>query len=504
MARIDGKWQVVDWQRAFALVTAGLQKIIAEHGAEHIGALASPSATLEEFYLLQKVLRGLGSSHIDHRLREMDTSDQDHMPAFPGLSMSLTELEQCDAIILIGSNLQKEQPLAALRLRKAINQGAAVLVINPVDYRFNFHVTAKKIIAPSQFLAAVNDFEKTFAQHLQNKTKVAVIVGALAMHHAQAAAIRYAAQQIAETYRGKLNLMTDGANSAGAWLAGAVPHRAHDNAASNGLSAYAMLQNPRKAYLLLNVEPALDCANPSQAVAALKQAQFVVALTSYHNPALTEHADVILPMAAFTETSGTFVNAMGEWQSFTGAAKAYHAARPAWKILRVLGNFLHLAGFGYESSEEIKHEVKALAVEKLAVNLPRPAASTGPAMVTTDNTLSRIGEIPIYAIDSIVRRAQPLQQAQTIMQGDVAAARMHPNTAKRLQLAENAIVTLKQHNNTVQMPLILDPRIAEDAIWVAGGIAQTCNLGDLFGMIEVQKNRHCEEGVSPTKQSREI
>jgi NADH-quinone oxidoreductase subunit G len=494
MVRVEGKWRTASWQHAIEVAASGINAVVASLGAEQVGALATPHATLEEFYLLQKIMRALGSPHVDHRLRETDTRDQDAMSVYPGFGLQLAELEQCDAVLLVGSNLQKEQPIAALRLRKAIRKGAAVLAVNPVDYTFNFKLTGKQICAPQRMVAVLDSIVKAlkheaadadslaFAELLRTKTRVAVIIGALAMNHPQAAELRYLAGQIAELTKGSLTLMTEGANAAGAWIAGAVAHRDTAGNKTNGLSAHAMLAEPRQAYVLLNVEPDMDCANAQTAAAALRQAKFVVALSMYKNPVLEAYANVILPIAAFTETAGTFVNGAGQWQSFTGISKPHGEARPAWKVLRVLGNFLHVDGCDYESAEQIKEEVRSLAVRvQAAVHFP---------LVKTTSVkveLSRIGEIPIYAGDALVRRAEPLQAAQTIMEGEVDAARVHPETAKKYQLTDGGRVIVRQGDAGVELPLAVDARIARDAVWVAGGRAVTSVLGGLFDKIDIQK-----------------
>lgn len=491
--KINGEWQTVSWQHAFEVAAQGLRDVIDQHGADALGALVSPNATLEELYLLQKIVRDLGSPHIDHRLRAINTADQNTFAAFPGLGMDLEAFEQCDAVFLIGSNLQKEQPIAALRLRKAIKQGASVAVLNPVDYQFNFKVDAKEIVAPQQMVRTLTDVLKAFetnAAHplgdlLRAKQKVCVLLGALSMHHPEADQIRYLAQQIATHCAGTLGLMTDGANSAGAWLAGAIPHRqaAAQPAKQIGLSAYEMLAQPRKAYLLLNVEPEKDCANAHLARNALRQAECVIAFSMFKNTVLEETATVLLPISTFTETSGTFVNTMGVHQSFVGVAKSIGEARPAWKVLRVLGNFLHLDNYNYESSQAIKHEVDALIKDMPALTMTFSKPKTGEKM----GQLTRIGEIPIYALDSLLRRAEPLQQTQTLMEGEVDVVRIHPKTAARLQLNEQDAVIVQQQNASATLSLKLDARIAEDAVWVAGGIAATQQLGDLFGDISLQK-----------------
>jgi NADH-quinone oxidoreductase subunit G len=473
-AKMNGRWETVSWEKALELAAKGLQEVVQQAGADKLGALASPSSTTEELYLLQKLTRALGSQHVDHRLREIDTSDTHQIGAFPGLGMSIADIEKCDAIVLIGSHLQKEQPLAATRIRKAVKKGAQVFAINPVDYDFNFAVAGKVICAPHEMIAALEDVANgEIAQQLKDKQRVLVLLGAIAMHHPDAASLRALAAKLAKACNGTLGMMTDGANGAGAWLAGAVPQQ-------SGLSAYDMLKNPREAYLLLNVEPELDCANAQEATAALEQAKFVVALSLYRNETLEQHADIILPMAPFTETAGTFVNAAGEWQSFEGVAKPYGTSRPAWKILRALANFMQLDGFEYESAPEIRDAIPRLA-SKVYVN----ASEMGSVRRERDGTLSRIGEIPLYAIDSLTRHSQPLQEAQMLMLGDVDFARLHPETAARLKLTEGAIACIRQDTAEVKLLVVLDTTIARDAVWIAGGIAATAALGDLFGEVNI-------------------
>jgi NADH-quinone oxidoreductase subunit G len=391
-------------------------------------------------------------------------------------------------VLLIGSNLQKEQPLAALRVRQAGLKGAAILAVNPVDYAFNFKVTAKNIIAPHLMADALQeivqalesgDTQNFVAQQLKDKKKIHILLGALALHHPQASLIRSLAHKLAKLCGATMGDMTSGGNAAGGWVAGAMPR-------NGGLNAYEMLHKPRAGYLLLNVEPEMDCANAHHAQAALKQAKCVVALSMYRKPVLLEHAQVILPIAAFTETSGTFINAFGDWQSFTGVANAFGQSRPAWKVLRVLGNFLELNGFDYESSEEIKNELK-VQVEKTRAHSSEDASVN--AHPISKDKLSRIGEVPLYATDSIVRRSQPLQDAQAVMEGELACVRLHPETARQLKVQEGDSVRVKQGSASAELVVKMDERIAKQAAWIAGGITATSSLGDLFGEIEIDSLR---------------
>lgn len=499
MARIHGEWKEVEWQEALKIAAAHLRETIDAFGADELGALATPSATLEELYLFQKLVRALGSANIDHRLREKDTRDQDAMPLFPGMNMSIEALAASDAVLLIGSNFTKEQPMAAARIRKAVREGRCqVLAVNPVDANFYFDVAHKEIVAPHQLPAAIQALAQAIekksahplADALVGKQKMTIVVGALAQHHPEASVLRSLAQKIAKLTGAEVCMMTDGANTAGAWLAGAIPHRqaAGETIKQAGLSAYAMLANPRKAYLLLNVEPDVDCANSALAMTAIKQAKCVIALSMYRNPVLEENAHVIFPVTPFTETSGTFVNAMGDWQSFTGVAESLGEARPAWKVLRVLANFLELNGFDYESSEAVRDELKALLSTKAETFKPREAlVANEPALMKEQDQLSRIGEVPIYSIDGIVRRSEPLHQAQTNMEGEIATARMHPSTAAHFGLSDGDLVKVTQESGEAILLAMISERIPKQAVWVAGGILQTTGLADLFGALKIQK-----------------
>lgn len=497
--RIEGEWQEFDWQHALMHAATGLQEAIGEFGADDFGALASPNSTLEEFYLLQKLVRALESPHIDHRLRECDTQDQANCPLYPGFittyaqsqTSQVPDIANCDAIVLIGSNIQKEQPMISVQVRKAALRGATIIVVNPVDYQFNFDVTTKKIVAP-QFIATTLAQTEEFVSTLHNKQKICILLGAHVQFHPNASSLRYLANQLAQTVRASLCILTNGANSAGGWLAGAIPHRKPGGESVNhaGLNAYEMLEKPRKVYLLLNVEPDFDCANAALATKAMQEAKFIIALSQFRNPVLEAYANVILPIAPFTETSGTFVNACGEWQSFKGVAKPFEQSRPAWKVLSVLGRFLMLDGFEFEHSEAVKKELHEHVHQQYEQTLKydfveQPSQQNPKQKTNNKDGLMRIGEIPLYALDPLLRRAEPLQETQQIMDGNMNVVKLNPQTAKSLGLVAGVSVRVKP-SSTV-LPIVLDERIAPGAAWIAGGIAATRQLGDLYGEVELER-----------------
>ncbi|MGB9149763.1 MAG: NADH-quinone oxidoreductase subunit NuoG, partial [Burkholderiales bacterium] len=337
MLKQDGKWIEVDWQQALEYVANGLTQIVAEHGAGQIGALTTPHQTLEEMYLLQKILRGLGSDNVDHRLRQSDFALDSGRQGAPWLGMAIADLSALDSVVIIGSTLRKDHPLIANRLRQAAKRGLAVNIVNPVDDDWLMRVSGKAIVAPKQMAdmlaqilkalaeakqaavppiaanAVVTDNARKIAASLIGKEKAAVLLGNLAQHSPEYSTLHHLAQQIAELSGAKFGVLGEAANSVGAYIAKAAP-------SGEGLNAAQMFEHPRKAYLLLGVEAELDCYNPLQAITALKSADMVVALSAFKHNAL-DYADVLLPISPFTETAGTFINTEGRAQSFNGVVK---------------------------------------------------------------------------------------------------------------------------------------------------------------------------------------
>lgn len=382
--RKNGIWQIVDWETALQCTVDGLKDVIEQQGAQAVGALASPSATVEELYLFQKWLRGLGVTSIDHRLRQTDLRGEADCPT---LGLSLVELEQCDTIILIGSNSRKEQPMLNHRIRKAALKGANVIVINSKEYEFNFR-TVKELTPKTAELA-------------EQGKKVAVLLGSQALNHANASLLETAAKTLASVCGGTFGKLTEGANAAGAFLAGVLPEK-------GGLDAQAMLKASLKARVLLGVEPE-DCADPDAMIRSLSTSDFVVAFSAFKGEALNHHADVILPIAAFAEFAGTFVNGEGKWQSFEAAAVPLGEAKTAWEVLQLL------ADFKYNRVEEVRDKLRQKVTS--APVMPATAliqASSQGILQQLQELAKLINQGPMIApdacqIDSLVRRSEPLQ-----------------------------------------------------------------------------------------------
>ena len=434
----NGEWKEVDWDTALHKVIGGISKILSEKGVDQLGAISSPSATTEEQYLLQKLLREIGSGNVDHRINQLDFSDQNDEPLFPWLGQSIQDIENNDAILLVGSNVRKDQPIAGHRVRTAALQGAAVMAVNPVDYDFNFPLVAEKISSATQLLndlaailkavckisaatapagladlltdIAADDAHESIARHLHDAQNAAVIMGLDTFAHPRFSDIRAIAGQIAKLTNSKLCYLSNGCNSAGASLAGAVPHRdaAGATASVKGKNIGEMFDAKLAAYMLMGVEPELDCVDSKRALEAMNAAQFIVVLNSFASDKMKEYADVILPISPFSETSGTFVNAEGRWQSFEGVVAPLGDTRPAWKVLRVLGNWFECDGFEYVSSNEIRDELKALTEKaSLSNEMEWRCPST---LTTASQGIEGIADRSMYAVDGLVRRASSLQQ----------------------------------------------------------------------------------------------
>jgi NADH-quinone oxidoreductase subunit G len=513
MVKRDGIWQAVDWEELLAYTATRIGEIRDRYGAGQLGALLAPTATLEELYLAQKLMAGLGSSHIDHRVRQGDFGDDDRALPPPWLGQSLKSLEHLDAALLIGSNVPKEQPLASYRLRRAALKGARIMFVNPVEYEFHFPVAEQIVASPPAMLRALagicrallelgappveglegllpgidpDDTQRAIAEALHGAENAAVLIGNEALAHPRLSTLRLLAVAVARLSGGTVGYLPESANSLGAWLAGAVPHRLPGGISERaaGLDARAMLEARLKGYLLMGLEPELDCWDQATALQALRQAELVVALTAYRSPALDGHAHVLLPVACFAETSGTFVNGEGRWQSFQGAVPPQGDSRPGWKVLRVLGNLLNLEGFDYGSSAEVRDELRSVCAEDLAPNLPEGDLSSSEPLPPADSgRLLRLGEIPIYAQDALVRRASALQATP---EAGRRGASMSEEMAAALGVIGKPSVLVEQGDSQCSVPLLLDERVPHGCVLIPAGTPETAGLGPWFGELIVE------------------
>ncbi|AKJ28433.1 NADH-quinone oxidoreductase subunit NuoG [Caldimonas brevitalea] len=495
MLKQGGQWKAVDWPTALEYVANGLKLIKAEHGAAAIGALATPHSTVEELHLLGQLVRGLGSENIDYRTRHADFDTSSGGVRWLGLPIAA--LSTLQRVLVVGSFLRKDHPLFAQRLRQAARHGAQVHSLDAVEDDWLITLASRTTVAPSawpQALAAiaaavaaergvpapaeaeVTDAARAVAASLLSGERKAVLLGNAAAQHPQASTLLALANWIGEQTGASVGYLTEGANAVGAQLVGAVP-------GAGGFNAGQMLSQSLKAYLLLNVEPELDAADALRAAKAVQGAEMVVAMTAFRTAAV-EYADVLLPIAPFSETSGTYVNAEGRVQSFYGVVKPQGETRPGWKVLRVLGTMLGLPGFSAETSEEVR--AQALGdVAQLASRLSNKTnAAVRVAPAATANALERIAEVPIYWSDAIVRRAHSLQLTNDAMP---PVAGLPAALWERLGLKDGDAVRVSQGEASAVLPARLERGLPANTVRVPAGHPLTSALGAMFGGLDVAK-----------------
>jgi NADH-quinone oxidoreductase subunit G len=539
----NGRWYTVSWQDALEETSQTLMDLTKTHGGNALGTVVSPNATVEECYLLQKLIRGLGCHNIDHRLRQTDFRNQEGTPLFPNLGIAINMIEQQSAVLLVGSDIRKEQPILGLKLRKMTLAGGKALVINPADFAFNFEVTEKIIVEGGELVLGLAKVAKAVLEQLnplepsekdsQKSTSIPaisattntsvgtnllagaaawlkevvtdevavemanqliqgekklILLGALALSHPAFSHLIALANTITKLTGAQLGILNEGANSAGAWLTACVPHRLPGGISAEkeqGLNTQEMWAHNLKGYLLFNVEPELDCLEGMKALQALQKAKRVIAITSFESKSLLEYADILLPLTPFTETSGTWINMEGQWQSFQAVVTPKGESRPGWKICRVLGNLCGLSEFDYNSSEEVRAAFSEaiLASADPLKDWDWECPQTLELLKAQDhNPIIRIAPVPLYAVDGLVRRAESLQKTKD---AGNASIRLNKHLMSRLGLTENR-ARVNHAGMSLTLPFVLDDSIPDHCVFIDGGIAETIVLGGSYTSVEIQ------------------
>ncbi|HPX88590.1 MAG TPA: NADH-quinone oxidoreductase subunit NuoG [Methylophilaceae bacterium] len=517
MIKHKGAWVETDWKTALEFAAGQLKDITNQHGGDALGVLVSPNSSMEEGYLAKKLAEGLNCGNIDYRLRQTDFRLDGKRLGTPWMGCNIQEIEELDRILLIGSNIRNEHPLLAQRFRKAVQNGAELSIVSPLDNNPLMDIAHKVIVRPNdmvnvlgQILKAMSGLQRlslclppaltnlleeikvrpntqAMAESLagHGKTydliapKVGIFIGNMALSDPRFTELYSMAEAIGGISGAKGGILPAAANSTGMHMIGVMPN-------GTGMHARAMLEIPRKAYLLLNIEPELDCQHAALAKAAMEKAECVVALTSFKSPAL-DNADILLPIAPFTETSGTFMSMEGRVQSFAAAVKPLGECRPAWKVLRVLANTLGLQGFDFETSEEVKDKLfegeKPSAVVWRSLNNNLKELVEIQVNIKHDG-LQRIGEVPQNESDPIVRRAASLQKTKYNIR---PMARMRAEQIAALGLVDGDIVLAKQDKGSAVLKVKLDNHVAMGCVRVAASHELTTGLGDLMGDITLEK-----------------
>jgi len=484
LVRRGGEWVEADWPEALEAAARGLREVVDRHGADALAVLLAPNLSLEELHLGAGLARGLGTQNVDHRVRQADFRSSDP----PWLGMPVAALDKLESVLVVGSTLRKEQPLVAARLRGAARGGLAVNVLHVVDDDLLMPVASRVTARPSQLAEslaaiaaaaaqaagkapkgelkrAVGDAERAIAQSLAGKSASAILLGHYAQQHPDYAVLLAIAREIGRLTGATVGVLPDGGNAVGAHLVGAVPR--------NGSNARAMVESPRRGYLVAGVELGLDMG--PRALEALGAAEFGVVLSAYRD-AGAERAHVMLPIAPFTESSGTFVNMEGRVQSFNAVVKPQGDARPLWKVLRVLGTLLEIPGFDAETLEDVRCAIAPDLQAWASGRLAQAAQPLDWQLRAAPAALERIAEFPIYATDPIVRRSPSLQKT-----GDAKAARtarLHPATFAAMGLAPGGQVRIRQGGGEAIVAAASDAAVPQGCVRLARGIPETAQLGE--------------------------
>lgn len=492
MLKQGGVWQTTDWQTALEYVVNGLKQVVAEHGKDSVAAVASPNSTVEELFSLRKLMAGLGVDAVQAFARQADFSAK--TAGAKWLGQSIEELAQNEAILIVGSTIRKEQPLLAQRLRQSVKKGLALSLVNPHGDELLTSVAGELVVRPDQLVEGVlqvikavtelksvaaptgidlagvevTEAARTIAKSFDGKEKSAILLGNIAQQSNRFAEIYAAVSALATLLGAKVGVPAMNANSVGAELIGA-------DLGGN------VFESGKKAYVFLGVEPEYDAHNGAQALAAAKNAEMVVVMSAFQSCAM-DYADVILPVSPFSETSGSFVNMEGKVQSFNGVVRPLGETRPAWKVFRVLGNILGLNGFEYTSSEEIRDEALVCDVAtRLNNTLLNPVSVAAKSV----QGLVRLGEVPLYQTDSLVRRAPSLQA--TVEAALATTLRANPATLAKLGLSVGDTAIVKQGQGSAELLVAVDDGLLDDVIRAAAAHPLTRGLGDMVAAVEVLK-----------------
>jgi len=518
MIKLNGQWAESTWQEALDFAIEGLRQALhSPAGPDAIAALASPNQTLEELYLLQALVRGLGSGNVDHRLKQTDFRLDSSVQGAPWLGMPVASLSQLNASLVIGSSLRKDHPLIAVRLRQAARKGSKLHLIHIANDDLAIAQSASLFVKPSelpnalaQVLSAVAhqtghvlpasfgienvmvsaEAQEIAASLLQGEHS-AVMLGNFAQHHPEFSQLYVMGEELARLTQSTFGVIGEAANSVGADIVGAVPnHGPFGHDAIKGKPASDLISHGREAYILLGSEPDLDSADGVAAISAMKSARCVIALSSFTSQ-VADYANVILPIAPFSETAGSYVNTEGRLQSFTASVKPLGECRPAWKVLRVLANLLALPGFDFEDIDGLRRSMGgdlSDRVHRYAFNpLNAHAKDVLPPVpngLMPGHYLERATETPIYRADSIVRRSPSLQARPD---GWKASVVMHPETARSLHVQAGEFVRVKHLDAFADLPVVTDAHLVMGVARIPAAWSETSVIGITSGAVHIER-----------------
>ncbi|HEX6613183.1 MAG TPA: molybdopterin-dependent oxidoreductase, partial [Rhodanobacteraceae bacterium] len=524
----DGDWQPVEWNDALAFVVERLKAL----KGEEIGALVHPATSCEEGALLTRIVRSLGSANMDHRLRALDPAGKAFAAPF---ELPHARLEQANAALLVGCDPRREVPLLNHRLRQASKRGAKIFALNPAHFDFNYTLAGETVVPPQRMLesllllakavgvqsddrelaaalAAAPDDEhaRAMADALKGGATSVLVFGLAAAQHPQASLLRTLSRMIARASGTAFDEIPDGANAVGLAQTGVLP-------GEGGLDARAMLTQPRKAYILYGAEPPYDFADGAQAMRALREAGCVVAFSAYAGAHLLEVADVILPIGLLPEIDATLVNLEGRAQACSPGATMPGDARAGWRVLRALGGALNVPGFDFVDIAQLRTAMLPPGLhaqplprgapgdwEPFESRLPADAEGTHAppgagqtrgdymrnpigiphadvyAPAREETQLVRLATVPIYRVDAVVRRSQPLQAHPL---NRAPALRLNPEDASTLQLRDGEQAKV----NGVALPVACDAAVPRGCAWIEAAHEATAELPPYGSALAIEK-----------------
>jgi NADH-quinone oxidoreductase subunit G len=470
----EGQWETVDWLTALEYAAQKLQTVLNTDGASQLAGLISANSTLEEHYLFQKLLRAVGCDNIDYRLQQLDPQAKISMPH---CSLPLSEIENCNAIFLIGANIQKDQPILSVRIRKAVKKGGSLMSLQTATWQQTLPFTesilsSDKVAVLAAILKAAGSThasvqnaqpgvaEQAIAKNLLISEKAVIFVGADALNDLKSSEIIFLSHLLAEQTGKTLAYLPAGSNTSGAYLTGCLPKT------KIGMDWQAAFTKGLAGYLLMGVEPEFDCARPGLSLQALKQAKSVIVMNTFTTPSMLEYADVILPIAPFAENAGTLINVEGHWQSFVAATLPVEETRPGWKVLRVLSHFLKVENMEYANLSEVTAEVKQTCASSILAEAHRFEGAITLDKVKVD--LRYVFSLSSNRVDPLVRRAASLQARPE----NRLVMALNSKTAEAFQCRKGSVVQFKQGNIIFNLPVEVDEAVADQIVIVMLGFEE--------------------------------
>lgn len=507
MVKRNGSWEDVSWEFALSETADKLQHLFNQHGGDCLGALVGSQTTNEEGYLLQKLLRGFGVQAIDSRLREQDFTDQANR-SVPTLGASLEEFAKSDMVFFVGCDVRSQHPVLTVRLNEAVlDNELSICSMSVADYQFTFPLASNVLVSPTEMvnqLAALvtrvasekgakasvgkslplDDATKQLAERLSASNSCKIVMGEQAMASPYASTIRSLLAQLADLLSGSFGELPNGANTVGLQQVGCLPHRSVGShpLADSGQDAVSMVEQPKRAYVLFQVEPEFDVARAAQTLKALDQAALVICFTPFVSEAMRSYTDVILPIAPPSETAGSYTNILGEEQSFQAVSVPHGDARPGWKVLRVFAHFMKVNEFEYPSLDAVRSELKA------AMESAKPATESLthldclPASLAI--SLMRVAPWPMVRSDALVRRAESLQNT---LRKEQSVARLNPKTAESHGVSEGDRIRITQDGDQAEMDCIIDPTVSDECVIIPSGLTALAGFGSAEQALTLEK-----------------